>query len=171
LEINLYGRIIKLKNPTVAQAETYERNLTGSEDETLRATVEFLTVLGLEPVDAIGMDFSHITQLTEELLGVFGRIKFGEYKRAKVARFYGWTHDYIMGMGTADFMVYFKAIDPIQAQEQLASFTAADWSSLKQKARTEIYNNIDKLANSVFPKKKVELTNDFLQSVINQHKR
>jgi len=166
--VNLYGEIYEIKSPTVADAMKFESDLSNSDDDKAEAAVGFLRKLGLPKKAIIGLEADHLTELIEELLGSNKRIRFKDYQLAKMASFYGWTDEYLTAMEAKKFMMYFKAIDAIEAQKQIANFTVADWSNLKKPMRKEIFSKVNKLARSVYPRKKVEFTKELLESIINQ---
>jgi len=170
-KINLYGQIYEIKKPTVAEAMNYDRDVNNPDHNTVKVTVDFLNKLGLPKRTAYDIQAEHLSQLVEDLLGIYGRTTFMEFQLAKMASFYGWTHEYLMGMEAKVFMKYFRTIQVIEAQDQLASFTAHDWPNFKKGIRKEIFGKVEKLAKSVFPRKKVKFTKELLESIVNQHKR
>lgn len=63
-----------------------------------------------------------------------------------MARFYGWTHDYMFSMANRDLERYYNAIECLEAQELMLRFKVSDYPHLKSADRTKIFNNIHKMA-------------------------
>ena len=170
-KIDLYGEIYEIRKPTVADAMTYQEELSAENGESVKAAVNFLNRLGLPKKGAKELQADHLESLIESLLGNYDRPNVRSYQMAKMASFYGWTHEYIEGMNAKVFMMYFKAIEPLEAQKQLSMLTASDWPNLKKKARSELFKRIEKTAKAFLPKKKLTFTKESLEAIIKQHKK
>lgn len=66
--------------------------------------------------------------------------------RAKLARFYGWTHDQVSALGVHEANLYWKAITALEAQELIISFKSANWPNVQAKSKQKILNDLKKVA-------------------------
>lgn len=67
--------------------------------------------------------------------------------RAGLARFYGWTDQYIGSMPNDKALEYYMAIKVIDAQELLASMQVALSPQMKLEDRKKFRRSLEKLAN------------------------
>lgn len=169
--IDLYGDRYEIKIPTVKEAMDFDRDLSNPDSDKLKITVGFLTKLGLPKKAIFDIEADHLSILIDTILGLRSKVSFTDFQLAKMARFYGWSHEYLCDMQAKVFMTYYRAISPIEASEQISQLTASDWPNLKDQKRKEIFNKLDKEARSVYPKKQVKFTKELLESIINQHTR
>lgn len=73
-----------------------------------------------------------------------------------MARFYGWSHDYIMSLPVDVALDYWHAISPLDAEEKLASLNASMMPYAKEDNRDKYYKNLEKIANQVRKSNSVE---------------
>ena len=66
---------------------------------------------------------------------------------AKVARFYGFSHNEIESMDAVIFSQYSHAIEPIEAKEILVALKISDFPKLKDQERTRLHREFYKKAN------------------------
>lgn len=170
-KVNLYGEVYELKKPSIVQAMELDRIASEENADGSLALINFLASLGLPKKVAMDLEAEHLTELVKLLIGSDKRLSFKDYQLAKMANFYGWDHEYLVGMDAEVFLMYYKAIEPIEAQKQIARFTVGDWPNLKKSTRKEIFRNLNKVARSVIPRKKVKLSKELLESIISQYKR
>lgn len=86
-----------------------------------------------------------------------------------MARFYGWSHDTLMGMDSVSFNSYYSSIDILECQEMLSNFNLGDWPKMKKADRTALHKKISRRAYpmSLKPKSDEELTEDVLREMMN----
>lgn len=63
-----------------------------------------------------------------------------------MAYFYGWTHEYILGLPVDVVNSYWLAITQIEAQEILIKMRLADYPQIKQTGRTSWHREMHRLA-------------------------
>lgn len=68
LEINLYGKLVKMSFPNVSQFKKYQDELGKSENE-VEIMLNFLTELGLDRKDIDDMEPEHLRQIIEVISG------------------------------------------------------------------------------------------------------
>jgi hypothetical protein len=69
--------------------------------------------------------------------------------KAKVAYTYGWTDAYIESMPHPVFLDYWKAITPIEAEEQLRGFEICSVPHMKKPDRKELVGKYRRLMKSM----------------------
>ena len=85
---------------------------------------------------------------------------------AQVARFYGWTHDYIRSLEAEVFDQYFKAIEVIRANETLIQLKVSDFPQLDGKQRSKVHAQFSKRANpKEFREEEVLKTGDLFKKM------
>lgn len=72
---------------------------------------------------------------------------------ARAARFYGWTHEYMMRMRVRVFRAYFEQIEPLEAYEQTHRLVVASSINTTPEARKELF---DEYSATAMEKKKEE---------------
>lgn len=72
-----------------------------------------------------------------------------------MARFYGWTDEYIGKMPLAKAKLYYEAIDTITHEEMLFDLTVNDYPHMKKEGRKKVYNAVKKAVNKHIPKEQV----------------
>ena len=169
--IDLYGERYEIKIPTVKEAMEFDKDLSDPGSDKLKVTVGFLVKIGLPKKTIFDIEADHLSLIIDTILGLKNKVGFSDFQLAKMARFYGWDHEYLCNMQSKIFMSYYRAISPIEASEQINQLTASDWPNLKDIKRKEIFGKLDKEARSVYPKKQVKFTKELLESIINQHTR
>ncbi len=68
------------------------------------------------------------------------------YRYAKLAYFYGWTHDYIDGLNVEVSEEYWQAITMIEAQEMLKQMTVANAPYMKPQQYKNLHKSLHKQA-------------------------
>jgi len=68
------------------------------------------------------------------------------FERARVARFYGWTHDYIMSMPYKEYRNYLKSIDAVISSEYHNLRNIASYPEMNKKGR----DKLDKAMKSIY---------------------
>jgi len=63
---------------------------------------------------------------------------------SKMARFYGWSDEYLREMEADKFLAYWLAITPIESQEVLNQITATSFSNLKKGDRSKVHKELKK---------------------------
>lgn len=169
VEVDLYGERCFLKSPTVEDVIKFDEQINSGGDDNLKPIIEFLEGLGVRSGTVENFDFDDINPIVEALIGSGERVRFSDYQLGKMANFYGWTHEYLLSMESKVFMKYYKIIPVIESQNQINSFTAADWPNMKKEKRKELFNKLQKLAKAANPRKKVKFTKELLSSIINQN--
>ena len=66
--------------------------------------------------------------------------------RAKIAQFYGWSHEYIEEMPFSVALEYYQAITVIEAQERLIDLKIADYPRMLKADRNELFKKFNKMA-------------------------
>ena len=66
-----------------------------------------------------------------------------------MARFYGWTDDYLVSMDTDIFQDYWLAIDAIKSIEQIDDIQSSSFHSFKQEDRKKINSRLNKKIQSI----------------------
>lgn len=66
--------------------------------------------------------------------------------RAKLASFYGWTHEYILGMSNDVALEYYEAITVIDAQDRMVDMNMADYPNMKKESRKKFFRQMRKQA-------------------------
>jgi len=92
--------------------------------------------------------------------------------KAQVARFYGWTDDYINGLSYEVFMDYLIAIKPIKSMELMSSFGVSSFPNYKveyqrkvlRETKADIRLSIKKEANT---KSANDIVNDLARKLRN----
>lgn len=69
--------------------------------------------------------------------------------KAELARFYGWTDDYIGQLDYDIAMEYIEAMEVIKARELMISYDAAIIPNLKETAQSSRFNKARKRANPI----------------------
>ena len=81
---------------------------------------------------------------------------------AKMARFYGWSHEEILGISYNTFLMYYNAITVIEAQDNLVKMNLADYPNMKKEGRSNFYRQMRKNAYPVGLQKTIEF-DDFVK--------
>lgn len=84
--------------------------------------------------------------------------------RAKLARFYSWTHHYIENLEWDTALEYYEAITVVEAQEKLVDMNLSDYPHMKGDGRKSFYR---KMRNMAYPKELQKETSfdDFAKQV------
>ena len=69
---------------------------------------------------------------------------------ARLARFYGWTHDEIAKLDLEDFWFYIQSMEVIQAEEMLLNSRTASVPHMKEKHRERFIKDGQKMATPKF---------------------
>jgi hypothetical protein len=63
---------------------------------------------------------------------------------AGLARFYGWTHDYIMNLPVIVALKYYKAISVITASERIDDLNISSYPHMEEKGRKKLFKQYEK---------------------------
>jgi len=64
-----------------------------------------------------------------------------------LARFYGWTADYISSMGYVTALEYYTAITTIESQELQMNMQASAYPKMKKDSQNAFHRKVERLAN------------------------
>jgi len=64
---------------------------------------------------------------------------------ARIARFYGWSHDEVNRLSIRVFNQYYKAITHLEAEELLNECMVGDYPHLKKKERSKIHGKLNSM--------------------------
>lgn len=67
--------------------------------------------------------------------------------KARIAHFYGWTDDYIMGCEYETIIEYYEAITVVDAQNRMVELSVSDYAGAKSETRKKLHRQFKKLAN------------------------
>ena len=76
---------------------------------------------------------------------------------ARVARFYGWTHDYIRRLPFSVFRDYLNAIPAIEAHEQLTAINVSSFPHTKKEYRKKLIQNLKNTIRNTIKRKRNQL--------------
>lgn len=71
------------------------------------------------------------------------------YKKAKIARFYGFSNNEIEDLYADELQDYWLAIDAIQAEEIISSINISSFPYMKKQDREKSFNDLNKKAQSI----------------------
>jgi len=84
-----------------------------------------------------------------------------------VARFYGWSHDYISSLPSKTLLKYLESIEILEAQEALVQMTLADFSrNYKQEDRKKLHRKLKRTAEKLSPNEQPKVLSDDLPALI-----
>lgn len=83
-----------------------------------------------------------------------------------VARFYGWTDEYINDMPSDKFSMYRRGMEVLTAQEALMALKISCAPNMKKDARERLFNRLGKAANPN-PPEAIAMTPENLARILN----
>lgn len=82
-------------------------------------------------------------------------------------RFYGLSLVDVYGMDHHDAYMLLKAMEALQARENISELRVQDWPNLKKEARSKLFRDLNKLANpSMIKEERRPLTTEDLAALI-----
>lgn len=76
----------------------------------------------------------------------YGKVNKFDFKVFAIARFYGWTDDYVLDMASDQFNKAFNYIQILKSQEQLVMFENISYPKMSDRDRKQTFKRVKNVA-------------------------